>query len=402
MKFVRKLTLLAALLGIAILIGWAYRPSPVRVSVAQVTRGALQVVVREDGQTRIRERYVVTPPVTGYVQRLELHVGDPVDAGQVLFTLEPLPPTTLDARARADARARVARAGAALQATEADAQAAAAAAAYAVQEQGRLRPLFDTGQVSKTQYDRVAMEADRASAALRVARAAIDVARYEKESAETALRYSVGDRANDAPVQVRAPVKGVVLEVQREDEGVVTAGQPIMTIGDPRSLEIGVDVLSADAVRIRPGMAMQLDRWGDDVRLAGRVRTVDPTAFTKVSALGVEEQRVKVVGDLVTPPEQWSALGDAYRVEAGFVLWESEDVLRVPHSSLFRSGDGWAVYAVADGRAVVRPVEVGHLGLLHAEVVSGLDERQVIVTYPDDQLEDGTPVEIREHETGPG
>jgi HlyD family secretion protein len=197
-------------------------------------------------------------------------------------------------------------------------------------------------------------------------------------------------------------VQAVVLEVQREDEGVVTAGQPIMTIGDPRSLEIVVDVLSADAVRIRPGMTMKLERWGGDVPLAARVRTVDPTAFTKVSALGVEEQRVKVVGDLVTPPEQWSTLGDAYRVEASFVLWESDDVLRVPHSSLFRSGHGWAVYTVTDGRAALRPVKVGHLGLLHAEVVGGLDEGQVIVTYPDDQLQDGARVEIREHETGSG
>lgn len=398
MKFGRKLALAVALLAIAILIGWAYRPSPVRVSVAVATRGPLQVVVQEDGRTRIRERYVVTPPVTGYVQRLVLHAGDAVESGQSLFMLEPLPPVALDARTRADAQARVARAGAALDAAEADAQAAAAAAGFAVQEQGRLRPLFDTGQVSKTQYDRTVMEADRANAALQAARAAIEVARYEKESARTALRYSAGDRGSGASIQVKSPVSGIVLEVHREDEGVVAADQPILTLGDPRSLEIVVDVLSADAVRIRPGMTVELDRWGGDTKLAARVRTVDPTAFTKVSALGVEEQRVEVIADLVTLPEQWAFLGDAYRVEARFVLWESDDVLRVPHSSLFRVGAGWAVFAVVDGRAIRRPVQVGHLGLLHAEVVGGLEVGQTIVTYPDDQLEDGASVAVREHD----
>ncbi|MCK9368317.1 MAG: efflux RND transporter periplasmic adaptor subunit [Metallibacterium scheffleri] len=399
MKLTRKIFLALALLAVGLLIAWAYRPEATLVSVTTVSRGPLQVVVAEDGQTRIRERYVMTPPITGYVQRLQLHVGDAVKAGQVLFTLEPLPPAALDARARAETQAQVLRAEAAMRAAETNAQAAAADATFAVREQARLRPLFDTGQISRTQYDRAASDADRAGAALQSARAAIEVAAYERQAAQTALRYAAGERGAAERIKVASPVSGVVLDIQREDEGVVTAGQPVLSVGDPRSLEIVIDVLSADAVRIRPGMAVWLERWGGSEALEARVRTVDPTAFTKVSALGVEEQRVRVVSDLLTPAERWPLLGDAYRVEARFVLWESADALRVPHSSLFRAGEQWAVFAAQDRRAARRLVKLGHHGVLFAEILDGLAEGETIVTYPDDRLADGARVEVREVET---
>lgn len=396
MNLIRKALIAAVFIGVALVIAWAYRPAPALVSVATASRGPLQEVVEEDGRTRIRERYVVAAPVPGYMQRLALHVGDPVQRGQVLISVEALPMVALDTRARAEAQARVAQAAAALRASEVDAQAVAATAALAVREQARLRPLFDTGGVSKGQYDRAAAEADRASAALKSARAAIDVARYQKAAAEAALQYVAGDRRSGGQVAIVSPVNGVVLGVEQESEGVVSAGQALLTVGDPRSLELVTDVLSTDAVRIRPGMKVQVERWGGEGSLEARVRTVDPVAFTKISALGVEEQRVQVVSDLLTPSERWATLGDAYRVETRFVLWEADRVLRVPHSSLFRDGERWAVFEVDEQRIRRRHIQLGHRGMLFAEVLAGLDADARVVTYPDDQLADNAHVTIRE------
>lgn len=388
MRLARKLVFAAIVLVIAGLLAWAYRPGAVAVTVERVTRGPLEVVVEEDGRTRIRERYVVTPPVAGYLRRLEIHAGDTVTAGQRLFELEPLPAAALDARSLAEARARAAQAAAAERAAEAEAAQAAAAAAFALRERARLRPLFDAGQLSKAQYDRAAADAERSDALLAAARAAADVARHERRAAETSLRYAAGERSRGR-MTITAPVGGVVLVIEREDEGVVAAGAPILAIGDPGSLELVTDVLSSDAVRLRPGMPVRVDRWGGEALLEGRVRTVDPAAFTKVSALGVEEQRVRVISDLLAPREQWLALGDAYRVETRFVVWSAEDALRVPHSSLFREGAEWAVYVVAAGRLELRRVRIGRRGVLHAEVREGLAEGDTVVTYPDDTLRAG-------------
>ncbi|MFA5940579.1 MAG: HlyD family efflux transporter periplasmic adaptor subunit [Sinimarinibacterium sp.] len=376
----------------------AYRTPPVPVAVSAVDRGSVEVVVEEDGVTRIRERYTVTPPVTGYVARLDLHVGDPVTPEQVLFELEPLPAAALDVRARAEAQAAVARAQAAERASGTAAAAAEASATFAKREAARLKPLYQSGVVSRTQYDQAVSEADRTRANLASARSAIDVARHEREAAETMLRYAGGARGGEQRIEVHSPVGGSVIAVHREDEGVVEAGAPIVTIGDPHSLEIVVDVLSADAVRLRPGMTLWLTRWGGETPLQARVRQIEPVAFTKVSALGVEEQRVRVIADILAPPEQWQNLGDAYRVEAQFILEQQTDVLRVPHSSLFRSGDEWFVFVVDRDRARRRAVTPGARGLLHAAISAGLSENDRVVTYPDDRLADGTRVSISERE----
>lgn len=400
MRSRRKILLLVIAVFVTLLIVWSYRPAAMPVSVVMVSRGPLQVLVEEDGQTRIRERYTVTPPVSGYMRRVDLHVGDAVAAGQVLFRLEPLPPGALDARARAEAEARVSRAQAALRTAQVDAEAALASATLAAREQARLGQLLESGQVARAQYDRTAAEKDRATAGLAAARAAIDMARYEKQAAETSLRHAAGERGGAGEIAVPSPIGGTVLDIRRESEGVVAAGEPVLVVGDPRSLELVTEVLSADAVRIRPGMQVQVDRWGGGEALEARVRTVAPLAFTKVSALGIEEQRVRVVSDLVSPATSWAALGDAYRVETRFVLWESPAALRVPHSSLFRNGDGWAVFVVQDGRAQRRSVRIGQRGVLHAEVIDGLREGDAVVTYPDDRLGDG--VRVKNREAGPG
>lgn len=378
---------------------WAYRAPPVAVAVTAVDRGPLEVVVEEEGRARIRERFVVAVPLAGYMQRVALHGGDEVRAGDMLFTLEPLPPVALDARARAEAEARVRQAGAAERAAQSEHQAAVADAEFTERERSRLRPLFDTGQIARTQYDRAAADSERARAALDSALARVEVAQQESRVAQIALRYAAGDRtATRERVAVLSPVDGVVLDVQREDEGVVTAGQPVLAVGDRRSLEIVVEALSADAVRLAPGMTVWLERWGGTVPLEARVRRVEPTAFTKVSALGVEEQRVEVLADLVSPPNLWQALGDGYRVEARFVLWRSESALRVPHSSLVQAGDGWAVFLVEDGRAKLRPLMLGQRGMGYAEVAKGLSEGDVVVAYPDDRLDDGVRIKVRERE----
>ncbi|MFP5305348.1 MAG: efflux RND transporter periplasmic adaptor subunit [Gammaproteobacteria bacterium] len=384
---------------VLVLIVWAYWPAPVAISASAVTRGPVQVVVQEDGVTRIRDRYTVMSPVTGYVGRLQLRVGDRVEAGQTLFTLEPLPAAALDVRAKAEAEAQVARARAAERAAETAARAAEASAELARRELARLEPLLKTGAVSRNQYEQAAAEAERSAANLASARSAIEVARYEREAAQTTLRYAGGARVDTAAIEVRAPIDGAVLILHREDEGAVQGGTPMLMLGDPHSLEIVVDVLSADAVRIRAGMPVQLEDWGGGVPLAARVRHVEPVGFTKISALGVEEQRVRVICDLAEPAERWRELGDGYRVDARFILHDAADALRVPHSSLFRVDDRWSVFVVLDGRARLREVRLGARGLLHSEIRDGLKEGEVVVTYPDDRIVDGTRVRVAETET---
>ena len=388
MKLYRRLALAAAALLIVAAIVYAYIPSPVEVSVTAASHGPMDVSVEEEGRTRVRERYIVTAPVAAYAPRLELHVGDPVRAGQTLVVLQPVPPGVLDVRTRAQAEARVAQARAALRAAETNADAAQAGADYAARELTRLKSLRQSGAVSQAALDQADAEARRSTAMLASARSSIDVAKYDLASAEAALRFTVGERGGEK-VPVLSPVNGVVLAVQHEDEGVVVSAQPLLTVGDPHSLEVAVDVLSSDAVRIRPGTRVEFSRWGGDAPIEGRVRIVEPVAFTKVSSLGVEEQRVNVIVDLTSPEKDWLALGDGYRMEARFVIWESRDALRVPTSALFRIGDGWAVLMVRDGRIAEQAVQVGERGDLYAEVRGGLAEGDAVITYPDDSLKVG-------------
>jgi HlyD family secretion protein len=386
--------LFPGLIAVAILaaIGLAYRTPAVNVAVIEAARGPVQVVVEEDGVTRVRERYTVTPPVTGYVARLDFHVGDAVKVGQTLFVLEPLPSASLDARTRAESTAAVARAEAAQRAAETSAQAAQASADFARSEVKRLKPLMQTGAISRNQYEQALAEANRSAANLASAQSAIEVARYERVAAETALKFAGGARQSGQQIVVTSPVSGAVLAIQREDEGVVQAGTAMLTIGDPHSLEIVVDVLSADAVRLRPGMPVWLERWGGDNPLEARVREVEPTAFTKVSALGVEEQRVRVIADITAPPAQWQRLGDAYRVEARFVLHDQADVLRIPHSALFRDNGQWSIFVVDQDRARLRAVEPGARGLQFTEILNGLEVGARVIAYPDDRIADGVRV----------
>lgn len=387
---------LVAVLVVAAL-AWGFRPQPVAVEIGAVARGPLAVVVEEQGRTRVRDRFEVSAPVPGFVRRLTLDVGDPLAKGDVIAELEPLRATVLDPRARAEAEARVASAEYALQAAEQHAAAAAAEASRAQNEFERRRKLCESGCISKEELDTAELLARRTAAERSSAEFAIEVARFELEAARTALRYSAADPAA-APaerVQVRSPIAGRVLRLVRRSEGVVAAGEVLVEIGDPAALEVEVDVLSSDAVRIAPGTPVRLARWGGEADLLGQVRVVEPAGFTKVSALGVEEQRVWVIADITSPPEQWQRLGDGYRVEAAFVLWQDEDVLQVPAGALFRHGDGWSVFAVVDGRAQRRAITIGHRNATAAEVRDGLTAGERVILHPSNRVEDGVRVRER-------
>ncbi len=389
--------LLLAGLGLAIALG--LRPPPPVARVAVVARGPLAATITEEGRTRVIDRYVVSAPVPGFVHRIALQVGDPVTAGERLALLEPARSAGLDPRSRAEARARVEAAQALVHKVEQDAQAAASEAELARVELERAERLREAGAAGQEALDQAGARARRAQAATRSAEFAVQVARHELEAARATLLWAASEAppAADEKLPVTSPVDGCVLRRARESEGAVAMGEPLVEVGDPRALEVEVDVLSTDAVRLTPGLAVVLERWGGEHALDGRVRRVEPVGFTKVSALGVEEQRVLVIVELLSPPERWAKLGHGYRVEATFVLWRGDDVLQVPTSAVRRGPDGPAVFVVdAGGVARRRPVALGHGSDLAWEVRDGLAAGERVVTHPGDDVADGVAVRVTE------
>ncbi len=393
----RWILLLGIAAAVVALVVYGMMPGPVVVDVAKVTRGPLRVTVEEEGKSRVQDRFVVSAPVAGFVRRITLEVGDRVSRGQVVAQLEPLRSAVLDPRSRAEAEARVEAAKAALDAAKENARVATAGDDYARAKYDRTKKLFESGFASRDDWERAESEARQARATLKSAEFAAEVARSELDAARTQLLFSSGEggRGSGGKVAVRAPVEGSVLGIPHKDEGPVEAGRPLIEIGNPRALEVEVDVLSSDAVRIRPGTTVQFDRWGGDGFLEGKVRTVEPAGFTKISALGVEEQRVLVIADITSPPALWERLGDGYRLEASFLLWEGDDILQVPASALFRYEDGWAAFVVEGGRAKRRTVAVGRRNGLVAQILSGLAEGETVISHPSDKVEDGTRIRKR-------
>lgn len=383
----------AALVVLALV--WGFWPRPVMIETGEVARRPLQITVEEEGRTRVKDRYVLYAPVAGYLRRIDLDVGDPVELGEALAVLDPLRPTVLDPRARAEADARVAGARSALAGAESTARQAQADAELAEEEFRRREDLLARQLISRSEFDQARSRMRATQATHRAAESAIEVARHELEAALAALRYS-GAGEGDAPIEtvpVRSPASGRVLKVVQESAGVVAAGQPLLEVGDPGELEVEVEVLSRDAVRIEPAGRVLFERWGGDEVLEGVVRTVEPTGFTKVSALGVEEQRVLVIADIHSPPEAWRRLGDGYRVEAKFVVWEREDALTAPASALFRRDGGWAAFVVEDGRARQRAVTIGQGSGLFTEVLGGLAAGDLVIVHPDSAVDDGARVQ---------
>lgn len=389
----RRIVIGAIALLVAAGVAYGFRPQPIDVDTAQVRRGPLQVAIEQEGRTRVVDRYVITAPVAGYARRIALDPGDTVQRGATLAQLEPARAEALDARQRAQASARVGAAAASVQADVQRAGAAASAAALARNELLRIEALRQTGYATAADFDRGASAAARAAADLRSALFAVATGRFELDAAQTALKYA--GSAGGAPLQVRAPVAASVLRIPHKSEGPVAAGQALIEIGDPRTLEVEVDLLSADAVRVHPGTAVLFERWGGSEALKGVVRVVEPSGFTKVSALGVEEQRVWVIVTLTSPLAQWQRLGDAYRVEARLIVWEANDVLQLPASALFRDGAGWAAFVVEQGKARKRPVQVGQGNGLQTELLSGLAAGATVLVHPDDRIHDGVAVAAR-------
>jgi HlyD family secretion protein len=394
-KWIRRASLVAAVLLVIGLIVVAWIPNPVEVEVATVTRGPLVVTVNEDGRTRVKDRYVVSSPITGNLARPELEAGDTIEDDQVLARLVPLPPPLLDSRTRAEAKARVDAAQAALRQAQAAVNRARYERDFAKHESERALAVVQQGGLARSDADRAVSNYQSAEEQLRSANFGARVAEHQLKLAQIALLQLSGKPEDAEQLEIAAPVGGQVLKVFQESEGVVQAGTPIVEVGDPSALEIVVDVLSQDATRIPDGAPVTIERWGGKTPLSGHVRVVEPSAFTKLSALGVEEQRVNVIIDLDEERERWSTLGDGYRVEARISVWEGEDVLRLPASAVFRAEEAWATFVVEGGTAVLRGVQIGETNGLETEVVSGLEEGDTVIAYPSDSVRDGVSVRAR-------
>lgn len=384
---------LAAIALLALLV-WAFRSPPLPVEVAEVDRGPLRIAVQEEARTRIIDRFVISAPVAGHLRRITLKAGATVHAGEPLAMIEPLAADLLDPRSHAAAERRLVAADAALEAATARAAAARAVAEYAEGEAARAERLRAADQISIEAADRARAEARRSVATARAEEHGVEVARHERELARATLAHYGMRDSGGAHITVNSPVTGSVLRVLRDSAGVVARGEALLELGDAQGLEVIAEVLSDQAVRIAPGSRVLLERWGGPA-LEAVVRLVEPSGFTKISALGVEEQRVLVVSDLVSLPAEWSSLGDGYRLEASFVLWEGDDVLQIPESALFRSGDGWRVFVLDGDHVRLREVVPGRRSGLRVEILRGLQEGERLVTHPDDALEDGARVATR-------
>jgi HlyD family secretion protein len=370
------------------LIAAGFWPHPTPVETARVSTGTLRATVNEEGKTRIKNRFVVSAPVTGLLRRIPLKSGDPInDKSMILAVIDPLPPSMLDVRSRSLAEARRDTAGATL-------DKARAAHKFATSELHRFDKLFADKTLSPQELEGAQWRETSAAKEEIAAQSALRQA--EAELAEFAIE-ATGGTSNRPPAEVKAPICGQVLRVLQESARVVTAGTPLMEVGDPRDLEVVIEVLSRDGAAITSGTRVELDQWGGGEPLAAKVRLVEPAAFTKVSALGVEEQRVNVVADITTPPEQRRTLGDNFRVEARIIIWESDKTLKVPSGALFRHGSDWAAFVVENGSARLRTVKVGRSSGNEMQVESGLKEGEEVVLYPGERVKDGQrikPVKI--------
>jgi HlyD family secretion protein len=388
-----RIAFLIAALGVAGVAGViALRPSPARVEVTRVRCGPMRVTVDAEGKTRARDRFVVAAPVSGRLARIDLHRGDAVRRDEVIARIEPLPMAPLDPRQLAEANARVAtaeqlkhEAGAVVERARADCE-------QAQRELSRAEKLIETGDISRQDFERARNAALTCQQQIEAAKYRARAAASEVEVAKAAMIAveRAGQSGASATVFVRAPVSGQVLRVAEESERVVTAGAPLVELSNP-SLEVVIEVLSIDAVKVKPGNPVLIEGWGGEQGLEARVRMVEPSAFTKISALGVEEQRVNVIADFIEPG---MPLGDGYRVEARIVIWETNEALKAPLSALFRSGQGWNAFVIENGLAKRREVETGHRTDFEVEVLNGLREGESVIAHPSNLVADGVRVSI--------
>ena len=385
----------AAAIGGAIYV--AFGEKPVLVDLAKVTTAPLQVVVKEDGTTRIRNVYAVSSPIAGHVDRIEFSVGDPIGAGETLARIHPLDPPFLDTRTRTELMAAIDAARSNVAVAEVELTRARTARDLAKASHDRAIKLAATNIVSQSQLEQLEGEFDLAKAQVTSAEAMIALRRAELASAQARMAQP-GQTPIDAAngqccVDIVSPIDGIILSLSAKSEQAATVGQLIAEVGDPSDLEITVDLLSADAVKVRPGSPAVITDWGGPDALQARVERIEPSAFTKVSALGISEQRVNAIIALENPPPP--DLGHGFRVIANLITWSSDAALQIPVSALYRDGGNWAVFRIENDTARVAPVEIGHMTDQRAEILSGLSDGDQVILYPGDALEDGSLIADR-------
>ena len=392
----RRIAIVAGVLAAAVVVTWAVMPGPVPVEMAIVTKARFVASVDEDGKTRVRERYVVAAPLAGRLGRIHFKAGDQVQVDDAVATITPSPAPLMDPRTRHEVEERLGAAEANVERAKAVVGRARSQSEQANTDLTRTRTLAERGATT-------AQALEHAELAVRLAERDVRAAEFLDHAAEhelsqmRALLARYGNSAEGTPDgwNVTAPVAGVVLKVSQESETIVHPGMPLLDIGDPHDLEVVVDVLSTDAVEIRPGADVAIIHWGGEGQLSGQVRRVEPAAFTKISTLGVEEQRVNVLIDIVSPAIQWARLGDAYQVDAQIVVFAQDDATIVPAGALFRRGDEWNVYVVKDGRAELREIAMLRRSGRFAAVASGLSPGEMVVVYPSDRVASGARVRPR-------
>lgn len=400
-RFLRRAIALVVVIAVSTSVVLLYRPQPLPVDVARAERGDIEVVVEEDGVTRVKDRYQVSAPLLARLSRIELSVGDDVEPGTVLARLSPSEPPLLDARSQAEARARVASAQAALRQAEAAVRRLETSVLFAEKEESRQARLVKAGSASPTLLERASLSLETQRDELASARFGARVAAHQLQLAKVAERGYAGAGGKQAGAQadevleVKSPISGRVLRVLQRSEGIVQPATPLLELGDCSALELVVDVLTSDAVAIDKGALVRIQRWGGAKPLVGHVRMVEPSAFTEVSALGVEEQRANVIVDLDSPREVWRALGDGYRVEAQIVVERRSDVLRIPLGAVFRVDGQWSTFVV-EGEHVRRvQLEIGHRNAQWVEIQAGVSEGDEVVLFPSDQIVDDVLVKRR-------
>lgn len=371
-------------------------PKPHPVQVARVESGWMEVAITQEGMTRIKDRYVVSATVGGKLSRIALRPGDTLSRGQsLLASIQPTLPPLLDARQTSQLDANVEAARRQVELADARRQQAQSQLSLAESQYGRLKLLHEQGTASDREWEQAEADYRARSEELRVANFEWEIRGFELQQSEAARRhFRDEDSGEPQQFELLSPIDGVVLRIFEESSTVVTPGQPLLEVGNPSDLEVVIDVLSTDAVKIQPGNPVVLQYWGGDGPLLAEVRRVEPAAFTKVSALGVEEQRVNVLADFREPATAYSRLGDQYRVEARVIIWKEDQILQVPHAALFRWEGQWAVFVVQDQRLSLRQVDVGRRNETHAQVLSGLEVGETVVIYPSDLLAEGDTVRV--------
>lgn len=390
-RILNAIILIIVAAGVIALITIWLRPKPTKVDVAKAIRGPMRVTVDGEGKTRVRDRYVVAAPVAGRLRRITLRRGDAVETGQVIAQIDSLPLTPLDPRQRAEAIGRVNAAKDAKREIDKMIDRSKALYDQARRDCERCEILVRSGDISRQELERAQTAVATSFREYEAARSRAESASHEVEVASAALlAANQSESPARAAVKVQAPTRGKVLRVVEESERVVVAGAPLVELSNPSMLEVVIELLSTDAVKVSPGAHVFIEEWGGSEALEARVRMIEPSAFTKVSALGIEEQRVNVVADLTTPA---AALGDGYRVEGRITVWQADNVLQVPVSALFRQGESWCLFVVENGEASLRQVEVGQRTPFEIEIKSGLDEGAQLIIHPSNQIQEGLRIE---------